>query len=206
VQLIRSRSPEPAIAWVPPLTSSGQALFQRARTAFGALGFGSLHYCDIDEQPNQRQLDSLSDYDVIYLTGGDPLAFCRNGAQVQLPQRLDAYLEQGGFILAASGGAMFLTADVSVFRLLAEDVASVLGGQGPAQTAGLVPYEFLPHLNRLSSEFLEKVRAYSTGTSSDLIAVPDGAALIHHSAEEYYIIGNGLKFVKGRATIIGPAA
>lgn len=206
VQLIRSRSPEPSIAWLPPQTSSGREHFQQARIAFGALGVGSLHYCDIDEEPNERQLDSLSDYDVIYLSGGDPLAFCRSGAQVQLPRRLNAYLKGGGFVLAASAGAMFLSNDVSVFRLQTEDVSSVLNHQGRAQGAGIVPYEFLPHLNRLSSEFLEKVRSYSRGTSSEVIAVPDGGAVIHLSAQESHILGSGMKFVKGEAMPIGAAA
>ena len=206
VQLIRSRSPEPSIAWVPPQTSSGREHLQQAKIDFAALGLGGLHYCDIDKEPNERQLASLSDYDVIYLSGGDPLAFCRSAAQVQLPRRLNAYLEEGGFVLAASGGAMFLTSDVSVFRLQTEDVSSVLNRQGRAQAAGIVPYEFLPHLNRLSSAFLEKVRTYSRGTSCEVIAVNDGGALIHTSAQESRIIGNGRKFVKGGAFPIGPAA
>ena len=51
---------------------------------------------DIDEAPNAAQLASLATYDIVYLTGGDPIGFRRNILRAGLPARLRAMPRRSG--------------------------------------------------------------------------------------------------------------
>jgi hypothetical protein len=76
--LMRSRHSHPRIAWIAPFTRTGREHFPVAQGQFATYGFSNLEYCDIDEQPNEMQLVTLNQYDVIYLSGGDPIVFRQN--------------------------------------------------------------------------------------------------------------------------------
>jgi hypothetical protein len=73
----RNRIPS-KIAWIPPITDLGRKRFSSAQAQFESHGVVGLEYCDIDEEPNEEQLNHLDQYDVIYLSGGDPIALRRN--------------------------------------------------------------------------------------------------------------------------------
>ena len=85
---MRDSAPSPRIAWIPPLTGIGRERFPAARKMFESYGFPALEYCDIDEESNERQLERLTQYDIIYLTGGDPIIFRSNILQAELSTRL----------------------------------------------------------------------------------------------------------------------
>jgi len=140
--------PSPRIAWIPPLTGMGRERFPAAQKLFESYGFPVLEYCDIDEEPDEGQLARLDEYDVIYLTGGDPIAFRRNILRAGLPMRLRKCLAAGRLIVAASGGSMQLTKNVSLFRLLTETLDEVVVNRGEYDALAVVGYEILPHLNR----------------------------------------------------------
>ena len=84
---MRARGKRPRIAWIPPYTDTGRERFIRAKEQFAAHGFTEIEYRDIDETPDQALLHQLVGYDVLYLTGGDPLRFRRNIARVDLGPR-----------------------------------------------------------------------------------------------------------------------
>lgn len=127
----------------------------------------------------KAQLARLHEYDVIYLTGGDPPAFRENLVRSGVGSRLRECAELGCVLVGASAGAMQMTSNVSLFRLIESSVDEVVATLEGNAGLGLVNYELLPHFNRLDSEFLDKVRLYSERVPHDILAIPDGVALLH---------------------------
>ena len=199
---IRRGNPRPRIAWIPPLTRPGRERFPAARAVFGIHGFSDVEYCDIDEEPDERQLAHLDHYDVVYLSGGDPIAFRRSILGTGLLGPLRQCLAAGRLIVGASGGSMQLTQNVSLFRLLTAPLDDVLAHHGEYDGLGLVGYEILPHLNRLDASFLESVRRYSEHVAHDVIALADGAAVLHDGGEDYTCSGEAARFRNGARTPI----
>lgn len=202
---MRRRGPRPRIAWIPPSTATGRERFTAALALFESFGFPDLEHCDIDEEPNEAQPAHLDQYDVVYLTGGDPIGFRRNILRVGLPALLRAYVSGGGLIVAASGGAMQLTKNVSLFRLFSATVDDAVANRGEYEAIGLVDYELLPHLNRHDATFLEKVRRYSERVQQDVIALADGAAVLHAGGDDFRCTGQAARFSKGVRTPIEAA-
>ena len=69
---IRNVGVRPRVAWVPPFTSSGRERFPAAQAVFQSLGVPTLDYCDIDQEPNESQLDGLNQYERDLPDGGRP--------------------------------------------------------------------------------------------------------------------------------------
>lgn len=184
----------------------GHEHFPAAQDLFATYGFSDLDYCDIDEEPNEAQLSHLDQYDIIYLTGGDPVGFQRTILRAGLSARLRHYLAAGRLIVAASGGSMQLTKNVSLFRLLTVPLAEVLVNRDKYEALNVVEYEILPHLNRLEPSFLELVRRYSELVAHDVIALADGAALLHVNCDDYICLGQVTRFRNGVVTQIKAAA
>ena len=187
-------------------TSTGRARFPAAQALFRSLGVPGLEYCDIDEELNERQLALLNEYDVVYLTGGDPVVFRRNIRQHGLAERLGACVTAGRLLVAASGGAMQLTKNVSLCRLLSGTVDDVVGAHADYEGLSIVGYEILPHLNRLDAPFLERVRRYSELLPHDVIALEDGAAMIHAGVGSPRCTGRAVRFRRGIESSIDEAA
>lgn len=199
---MRSGNPSPRIAWIPPFTGLGHELFPSAQELFAMYGFSDLEYCDIDQEPDEDQLVHLDWYDILYLTGGDPIGFRRNILRVGLDGRLRQYLTTGGLVVAASGGSMQLTKNVSLFRLLNEALEAVLENRDDYEALAIVDYEILPHLNRFQPSFLETVRRYSEQVHHDVIGLADGAAVLHQGRDSYWCAGQATRFHSGVVTPI----
>jgi len=184
----------------------GHERFPAAKELFEAHGFPDLEYCDIDKEPDERQLARLDRYDILYLTGGDPIGFRLSIQRVELPTRLRQFLADGGLIVGASGGSMQLTKNVSLFRLLTESLEEVFENRDEYEGLGFVGYEILPHLNRLDTSFLETVQRYSERVPHDVIALADGAAVVHNGDQNYRCIGQAKIFRRGVWTPIETTA
>jgi len=206
VQRLRRAAARPRVAWIPPLTSTGHAHFAAAEVAFRDLGVSSLEYCDIDEEPNETQLSALSQYDAVYLTGGEPLQFRHNILKCNLVDHLRECLATDRLVIAASGGAMQLTPNLSLFRLLTNAVDEVLDERAAYDAMGAVGHEILPHLNRHSGGFLGEVDRYSQGIGIDILGIEDGAVVIHEADGREHYAGRVLRFRRGVRTIIDGVA
>jgi peptidase E len=185
---------EPRIAWIAADTKSGQTHFDEARRRFAALGFTQLEYCDIDRQKDDVQLAYLHDFDVIYLSGGDPLLFRYNMLRAGLGGRLRQCFAAGRLVVAASAGSLLLTPNVSLFRLQSETVEDVLATRGRFEALAAVDYELLPHVNRLDAAMLDKVRRYAEHVEHGIMGLADGAALCHNATGAFEPIGEAIRF------------
>lgn len=119
---IRATAATPRVAWIPPQTGTGRERFPSARARFQSLGISNVELCDIDEAPDEQQLAHLDEYDVLYFTGGDPLVFRANMARRRVGDAVKRCLAAGRLVVGASGGAMQLTQNVSLYRLLSRPV------------------------------------------------------------------------------------
>lgn len=200
VALIRTAGLNPRIAWVAPSTSSAHARFPLATVAFRTSGFTDIELVDADAEPSDPGVSLLDHYDVVYLTGGDPVTFRRNLRRSGLAKSLREFAAADRLIVGASGGAMQLTSNVSLFRLLSGSVEEVNASRFEFEGLDLVGYEILPHLNRHDSAFLEKVRQYSELVEHDIVALEDGAAVVADTASTYKSLGQGARFYRGVQT------
>jgi peptidase E len=197
IEHMRSAAMNPRIAWIPPFTDVYREHFVRAQEQFRAYGFNNLDYFDIDVELDETRLSHLDQYDILYLSGGDPIRFRLNLLQAGLPARLQQFLDKGRMLVAASGGSLQLTQNVSLYRLQEASVDEVFEGRHAYQALGFVPYELLPHLNRLAPEFLDKVRQYSARVEHDILAIPDGSAVLHRDRNDYRCVGWTVSFRNG---------
>jgi peptidase E len=189
VERIKSVAGKPRIAWIPPFTDKDGAHFAEAGSRFRQAGLDQLEYLDIDEDLDQVQLAYLHEFDVIYLSGGDPVRFRYNAIRAGLSGRLRQCAALGRLIVGASGGALLLTPNVSLFRLHTESVAEVVATRGRFAALGAVTFELLPHANRVDTAFLDKVRRYTEQTATDVVAVADGAAVFATSSDAFEHVG-----------------
>ena len=100
-------------------------------------------------------------------------------------------------IVAASGGALLLTPNVSLYRLQSESVESVLETRGRFEGMNAVPYEVLPHVDRWDEAFLERVTHYSAKVDNDIIALADGAALFPQTEHAFQYVGGVVRYRQG---------
>jgi peptidase E len=191
---LRATASSPRVAWIAPQSSlAARTRFLTAQLTFRSLGIDRLEYCAIDTDADPVHLDQ---YDAVYLTGGDPLLFQRNIHRVNLAPRIREFIEGSGLVVAASGGAMQLTANVSLFRLQASAMEEVLGSLASHDGLHIVPYEILPHLNKHDDSFLEKVRLYSESIPHGILALADGAAIVYVGGVPA-ITGQAARFLRG---------
>lgn|GEM_PF-2414775 len=201
-QLMRQTGEQPRIAWIPPCKDIGNKRFVAAKKLFEAHGFIRLESFSMGGGGTESST-RIEDYDIIYLSGGDPIKFRANLLQSNLTTHLQNCIDHGKMIVASSGGSMQLTQNISVFRLINLEVEQVIEQRNAYEALGVVPYEFLPHLNAHDESFVEKVRQYSQAISHPVIGVEDGGALMHKSRDKYQLIGRASIFRLGDVEFIG---
>lgn len=200
---MRRPGPSPRIGCIAPVTAEARERLPRLRRLFASHGFSSLEVCDIDEEPDERQLGRLDDYDILFLTGGDPIAFRRSILRAGLAEPLRRFLDTGRLVVGASGGSMQLTRNLSLFRLLAEPLDAVVEERGRYEGLGLVDYEILPHWNRHEPAFIETVRRYSERVGHEILALADGAAVLH-SGRDRRCVGQVMSLRAGETRPLEP--
>lgn len=202
IEAIEQVAPDPRIAWISAHTDATGSAFSLAQEQFRSLGFGELEHVDIDEDLDQVQVAFLHEFDVIYLGGQDAVRFRYNAMRSGLSGRLRQCAAAGRLIVAASGGALLLTPNVSLLRLQTEHVDDVVATRARFDAIGAVDYELLPHRDRWDAGFLDKVRDYSTRVENDIIALADGAAIFFRHDGGSNIDGASTRYRNG--TIITP--
>ena len=96
---------------------------------------------------------------------------------------------------------MQFTPNVSLYRLLSAAVDTVVAERSDYCGLGLVDYELLPHLNRLDQAFIARVQRYSERVPCDIVALEDGAAIVH-TDDGARCIGRAVRFRDGVRSVI----
>ena len=158
-----------SIAWCAPQPDAMR--FADAQAEFSAYGFDDVRWLSADPAS------------AIYLSGGDPMAFRAALLRSPLP------VQRFATLVGASGGAMQLTPNLSLFRLMQHDVSQVLDQRHDHAALGLVPFEILPHHDRQTPELLVAVRQYSAAIDNDIWCLADGAAVVQEADGSIGCIG-----------------
>jgi peptidase E len=197
VARMRAVAPDPRIAWIPSHTDAEGLLFANARAQFGALALPQLECVDIDEDRDDVQIAYLHEFDIIYLSGEDPLRFRYNAIRTGLSGRLRQCAAAGRLIVGAGAGAMLLTPNVSLYRLQTDAVDDVIESRGRYDTLGAVSYEVLPHSNQLAPAVLDRVRQYSSRISHDIVLMCDGSAIFPTGTGTFDVVGRATRYRGG---------
>lgn len=164
--------------------STDEKRYRSASVEFAACGFTDVRAAVADT----HDLDGLSAADGLYFSGGDPLVFSaalsRSTVAAQLARA------KSPLVFGASGGAMQLTPNLSLFRLQDHSVAEVLRERGRFAAMGVVAFEVLPHHDRQPASLLDAVRYYSEGVANDIWCLADGAAVLQDASGSLSVIGN----------------
>jgi dipeptidase E len=177
----------PRIAWIPPRPDVSGKYFPHARDTFAKHGFTRLDAVNLDQLAEGLDLNDA--FDFIYLTGGDPIVFRDNALRAGLAAQLRTFLDRGGVVIGASGGAMLLTQNVALFKLEGGTFADALAARDQLGALAFVDYELLPHANRFDAALVGNLRDYAHGASCNVMALNDGAAVLHTTASDYECIG-----------------
>lgn len=202
IERIRTVAPHPRVGWVAPASAVRRLRFLAARRSFRRLGVSDLVAVDLA----QRSRRLAPDFDVVYLSGGRPHHFRAVLANSGLLIELAAFARSGGLLVGASGGAMQMTPNISLHRLLNHQVTEVLAERGEHEGLGLTQFEFLPHLNRFKQPFLDRICAYSEGIAHDIVGVHDGGAVSTTMNGGFSVVGRAVRFRQGVISPLEAAA
>jgi peptidase E len=186
------------VASIAPGASSRLVHLPLARRRFRSCGVIHLEFVDAGA-PRPELHDLAERFDAIYLSGGNPLLFRQRLEDSGLGEQVRAFAATDRPVIAASGGAMQLTPNVSLYRLLSASPERVLSERASFDALGLTSFEILPHLNRHDSSFLDLVARYSERLDRDVIALADGAAVVCRDGRVSQCIGRVVRYSNGKA-------
>jgi hypothetical protein len=155
--------------WLSP--ADGASRFDEARQELAAYGVHGVRAVERGAWVTRSAPAGL------ILSGGDPVVFREELRQPPLRAWLQHCLASAPIVVGASGGAMQLTPNVSLFRLLHSDVDTVVRERSSHGALGLVPFEVLPHFEQHTPAFIESVCQYAAAAAVDIWCLPDGTAL-----------------------------
>lgn len=89
---------------------------------------------------------------------------------------------------------MLLTRNVALFRLEGGTFADAVASRDALAAMNLVDYELLPHANRFAGSLAGQLADYAVRVDCDVIALDDGAAVIHSTAFDCRYIGAAARF------------
>lgn len=194
-RLLQSKLVGASVLLIPPSLEDRHRLEVTSATmrAYGARTVASL-----DLQAEKQSVSRVDQADVVMLTGGDPLLFSKNLRESGIDRSIVKRIDRGAPVFAASGGAMQLTPNVSIFRLRELETGPVLEERRDHAALGVVDFEILPHSNRADPTLFDRVRRYAQRTNVDLVLLADGAALVMN-ADSQYAIGPVERFAHRKA-------
>jgi peptidase E len=174
VAALRQNAEPPRIAWIPSHTDPSGEHFRSAEREFQTLGISGLELLDIDADADPVQIAYLHEYDVVFLTGDDAIRFRFNAARSGLAGRLRQYAASGRLIAGSGGGALLLTPNVSTYRLHRDRLDAVRADRGRFDALGV---------DAGDAALQDKLRAYSAHVDHDVLALAEGAAIIHRDGQ-----------------------
>jgi dipeptidase E len=116
-----------------------------------------------------------------------------------LDEVLTNYSKAGGIFIGNSGGSMQVTRNVGLFLLNKENVRMEDISYLQYSAMGLVNFEFLPHFNKHSKEFLDRVEHYSMVFNTKIFSCADGGAIFVDD-HQMYVYGEAYVIVGGTTT------
>ena len=115
----------------------------------------------------------------LYLSGGNPLLFRDRLRATGLDRWIgsNATSPKPIPIVGASGGAMLLTANLSLFRLLGDDLPTVLRERDAFRGLALADLEVVPHFQSQPAHLRALLPEYAASADAQVWGLDDAAGL-----------------------------
>jgi dipeptidase E len=191
------QKPGARVGYIPACGDKERKYYQKNCEYYQALGFDDFFFFDLDDEYDPSKVDELLACDIIHLSAGDPLYFLQNIKKRNFVGVLRHYADQGGICVGVSGGSLQLTKTVAIYKSFIGGLNGITQSDYAGLSAlSLVDFEFLPHYNRLSQDFIDTVKAYSVKFASLIYACRDGDGILvqDHRIE---LIGNVIRIENG---------
>ncbi len=128
---------------------------------------------------NERNIQTINNYDVLYITGGDLLPFLQLFEKCSLLENFSCYLKQGGNIIGESVGYMIFGKDLKcVYEIKKETKPKYDVELSSYKGLGLVDINFFPHYNKASDEMKQKVLEYQNKNNLVISRVCDNDFIV----------------------------
>ena len=161
------------ISYIPSMTDKDLKYFKKTKDKLNNYGNFKVDYFDIDDFCNMDKIEKIFMSDIIYLSGGNTYYFLNNLKKRYFITRLRKYVENGGYIIGVSAGAILMSKDISAAQFGDKDIV----GLSDLSSLALVDFYFMPHWNE-DSHYLADLKEYSKNTGNTVYAINDGDGII----------------------------
>lgn len=161
------------LSYIPSMTDRELKYFERTKNKLSEYGNFEFNYFDIDDFCSIDKIEKIFKSDVIYLSGGNTYYFLNNLKKRYFITRLRRYVENGGYIIGLSAGAIMMAKDIAAARFGDEDIV----GLSDLSSLDLVDFHFMPHWNE-DSHYLNDIIEYSKNTGYTFYTCNDGDGII----------------------------
>jgi dipeptidase E len=161
------------LGYIPSQTDRKRKYFRKSKAFFSSIGVTDFLYFDVDEEYNDHLKEQLLTCDGIYLSGGNTFSFLHSLKVRDLIKIIRRMVESGKPLIGVSAGAILMADSINIAKFI--DANTI--GMEELSALGLVPFEFLPHLDDQQSRF-EKMEQYSKATGKKIYACFDGDGII----------------------------
>jgi dipeptidase E len=154
--------------------SEGREYFVAAYKAFQSISsFIDVEYFDLSSQFTNEDLQKITGYQVVFLSGGNVYKFLKSANERHLKLIVNEVIKEGGLIIGASAGAVLLTPNISIAGL--QDVNDIHYEE--TEAFGYVDYEFYPHYNEHDGHE-EELHSYKINNPNKIYTCHDGDGIL----------------------------
>ncbi|WP_283152195.1 Type 1 glutamine amidotransferase-like domain-containing protein [Guptibacillus hwajinpoensis] len=161
------------ISYIPSTEDKEKHYYGTKVNYYRNYGIENIMFFDLYSGFEPMKIDELLSSDIIHLSAGNPLEFSKALNHRHMDHVLLDFYNRGGILVGVSGGAVQLGRSTKLFQMFTETTSEALH-----QTLGLVDFEFLPHYNRWSSDYKNKIWEYAKRTGTTVYAANDGDGII----------------------------
>ncbi|MDR6952195.1 dipeptidase E [Ancylobacter sp. 3268] len=194
--LLTARAAGRRIGYIPSGPEPDRRFYMQRQAHYARLGLDLALFHDPLADAAERE--ALFACDAIHLSGGNTGGFLRRLRKAGLIDPLRDWALAGGMLIGTSAGALLMTPTIAADSLFSggrpEDVAD-------GAALGLVPFEFLPHLDA-DARHLPALLRYSRATPYPIFACRDGDGLVV-SGERIACIGASVWVAGGEIVAAG---
>ncbi|WP_194840879.1 Type 1 glutamine amidotransferase-like domain-containing protein [Filobacillus milosensis] len=172
------------IGYIPSTEDKDKEYFNTKVQYYKSYGIHNMMFFDLCSEFDSMRIKELMECDIIHLSAGNPIEFRHAIKNRQMDRVLRDYFNNGGTIVGVSGGAVQLGKTTNLFQLFTGKI-----NDEASDTLNFVDFEFLPHYNRWSDEFKQKVQKYAQETGTKIYAGNDGDGLIV-DGDQLHMVGD----------------
>ena len=161
------------LSYIPSRTDKKLKYFEKTKNKLSEYGNFQFNYFDIDDFCSIEKIDKIFKSEVIYLSGGNAYYFLNNLKKRYFITRLRRYVENGGYIIGLSAGAIMMAKDIAAAQFGDEDIV----GLSDLSSLALVDFDFMPHWNE-NTPYFDDLKEYSKNTGKTVYTCNDGDGII----------------------------